>query len=350
MAFRLDAFPFPKGEPEGARLLGILADLYGADRDARRFVARFNIAERSLAPNLSATDFWDEVLTRLAKTGLVRDCVEAARNEFPNNPHVANSTAAQADLQSGYPILLRYLNLFDRVDETKLLNQALRKCRAPPPLPPIVVAILAEEADEFYDFVQRANANVLFRLLGPGGPKPEQIDWSDKAEITAESEFRDIAESKIGEVDDLDALLTKLGPALAGKPISFMIRSERLKHDDVVAKLGQFLELWGGPGAHAPPAVLYVNIVRWSANELSPADAKAMMEKALAQAKDRLTPVQPIILSACDVSHFELWKTKLIAEKIDVSCYPDLLRRFQGLPSFRLGELRALLQGIRTNS
>jgi hypothetical protein len=124
-----------------------------------------------------------------------------------------------------------------------------------------------------------------------------------------------------------------------------MIRSERLKHDDVVMKLGQFLELWGRLGAHAPPAVLYVNIVRWRANELSPADAKAMMEKALAQAKDRLTPVQPIILSACDVSHIEIWKTKLIAEKIDCSCYPDLLRRFQTLPSFRLGELKALLQG-----
>src|SRR5262249_28073846 len=126
--------------PDGARLLDILADLYGADRDARRFVAQFKIAERDLPPNLSATDFWDEVLTRLAKTGLVRDCVEAARKQFPNNPQVpfldallkgqrsfdvANSTAAQADMQSGYAILLRYLNLFDRVDETKLLNQAL---------------------------------------------------------------------------------------------------------------------------------------------------------------------------------------------------------------------------------
>jgi hypothetical protein len=86
--FRIDDFPFPKGEPDAIELMNIMADLYGDRRAAVRLVARFGVEERRIPPGLEPINLWDFLLNELAKNNKVRECIQAVRNEYSNNAHV----------------------------------------------------------------------------------------------------------------------------------------------------------------------------------------------------------------------------------------------------------------------
>jgi hypothetical protein len=242
-----------------------------------------------------------------------------------------------------------HLGLFDRIDERKLLSRGLRAFKAPPKLNPIAIATLSESADEHHFFVEHATQDLLRRFLGEGARKPQRITWGKNASVTAEDELRDIAERHAEDVDDLELLLGKLGPALAGKALSLAIRSEHLRPDVGSEKLKQFLKFWARLGAHAPPPVLFVNIVRWVPADLALDAAQAIVADALAAVDLPLTRVDPITLSECDISHFDDWHDALVAlrKQINRAKYNELTKSFRVRPTFRLGELKERLEAIR---
>jgi hypothetical protein len=264
--FRIDEFPFPKGEPDGIKLMKIMADLYGDRREAVRLVAPFGVEENKISRGLAPIDLWDFLLDELAKIKKVRECVQAARDQYSDNANVPfldkllNTFDVSGDFDPW-----EHLHLFDRTLESGLLFQMLLPFVTPPPLPPIVISILAERADEHEYFIRNVSTGILERFLGKTGASQESdlLQWVPDPRVTAETEIRKIAAKKppLNERDDINKIITGLGPALAGRTTTLALSTEQLMRQGVSSKLVEFLAFWGRFGTHATPPVLYVNVV-----------------------------------------------------------------------------------------
>lgn len=85
----VDEFPFPFHKPMGRELLRIMAGFYRTERDALIFTQPFGVDPLKVPPGLSPIHLWYELLQMLATLNTVRAAVQAARDQFPNNPHRA---------------------------------------------------------------------------------------------------------------------------------------------------------------------------------------------------------------------------------------------------------------------
>jgi Caspase domain len=263
---------------------------------------------------------------------------ESLTNSFSFSPAVAASAprlvAANSDPYE-------FVNLFDRVDESDQLSQALTDFAAPPPLKPIVMGILAETSDEYTYFVPRINSDVLRRVY-PNAPwHDEYIAWAKTPAVTAEFEIRKLARKKLGsDAGKIDGLIAELGPAIAGRSIRVELRIEDFQQPEVRKKLEEFLRLWGQLGSHAPPPVLCVIFVRYRDEDISLAEAQVLADAVFERAADQLISVKPVMLSLCDPSHFEGWQYVLteMGKTVDRLAY-DALRSSFGNGTFRLREL-----------
>src|ERR1700736_504501 len=84
----IDEDKFPRGAPMARELLRIMTNFYMSEREAIRFVARFDVDQGEIAPGLKPIARWDELLQELAKRGTLREAVRPARDEFPRNANV----------------------------------------------------------------------------------------------------------------------------------------------------------------------------------------------------------------------------------------------------------------------
>jgi S1-C subfamily serine protease len=82
----VDGFPYPIEKPAAWELIRVMAGLYRTRREAVIFSAPFGIDELDLTPDLSTLNLWHEILVKLARDGMVRPTVQAAREQHPKNP------------------------------------------------------------------------------------------------------------------------------------------------------------------------------------------------------------------------------------------------------------------------
>jgi hypothetical protein len=168
------------------------------------------------------------------------------------------------------------------------------------------------------------------------------IQWAPTAAVSAEFELRKIAATKPGGNRGAIAdVLARLRPALAGRSLWLVLRSNDLRTPGMKEKLGQFLALWGQLGMEAPPPVLCVAIVRWDEGDLSLQEAEPIAAAAFAQARDSgLIAIDPVTLSICDVSHFDEWQWVLtkFEKKVDQIKFDRLKKSFTA--PFRLSQLK----------
>jgi hypothetical protein len=325
--------------------MNIMAELYGQQRPAVRLVAAFGVGQTTIPLGLASIDLWDFLLDELAKIGKLRECIQAVISEYPGNQHVPFlkkllSAPRKIVGMSGDFDPWEYLGLFNRTTESDLLAQMLFQFTVPPAIPPIVIGILAERADEHDYFVQHITSGILGRLLGnTSAVQPSDLlDWAPDARITADWEIRKIAERKVGnQRDNIDNVIARLGPALAGRTTILALSTEHLTRAGVSAKLAEFLAIWSKFGLHSPPLVLYVIIIRYDDTDLSLADAEPLLASVFATASNNLTVVRPVTaelgrkfdmvkfyqfkkafnatfpLSICEMKDFDGWQICLTA-------------------------------------
>jgi hypothetical protein len=349
--FTIDDFPFPKGDPDAIKLMTIMANLYKERDSAVRLVALFGIDEIKIIPNLSPLDLWDFLLGELAKMDKVRECVQAARDAHSDNTYVSFLDKLLSAPRTRFEVSgdfdpWEYLGLFDRTIESDLLSQMLFPFDSPPPLPPIVIGVLAERADEHNYFVRQVSAGILDRFLGKTGASLENdlLDWSPDPRVTAEFEIRKIAKKKfVNGRDEIDKVVAQLGPAVAGRTTILALSTENLRQQGVSEKLTEYLAFWSKFGTHAPPPVLCIVVVRWDDAHFSPAEAEPLLTKVFDQVSGGLTVVKPVTLSLCEVGNFDGWQNALTGNgrKINQVKYEQFKNLFKA--TFRLGELKERL-------
>jgi hypothetical protein len=345
----VDEFPFPFHEPKGEELQRVFAGYFGEYRSAVSFAARFGVDELKITKELSRWNLWGELLTELAKLGRVRAAVKALRDEPLNNKQATFLDLLLAEESA--PILFEneidpyeYFGWFDRIDERDLLAQALIHVAAPPKLNPIVMGILAEVADEHPLFIPRLKAEVLNGIHPQAAWPDDYILWAKSTDVTAEYEMLKIARKKFGDSEarklKMDGPIEKLGKALAGRGTRFEIRVEDFQRPDMRKKLEDFLAIWSRLGKHSPPPVLCVVFVRYRDEDISLAEVQAEVRTIFQRAGGQLIAVPPVMLSACDASHFEGWQLVLneMRKPFNQKAYNDLKIYFSAKP-FRLREL-----------
>jgi hypothetical protein len=342
----IDKSPFPFHEPKGLKLQRVLAGIYGTYNSALLFAGGFGVNKIDVPAGLSASLLWGELLERLANLGKVRAAVKATRDTYPDNEHTPFLDTLLVE-QSALTIIVdetdpyELLGLFDRVDESDQLAQALMDVEAPPPLNPIVMGILAEVTDEHALFIPRIKSDVLNRVHPNASWSDEYTPWAKTAAVTAEWEIRKIARKKLGaDSGKIDDLIEKLGPALAGRNTRFEVRVEDFQLPEVRKKLEEFLLLWGRLGAHAPPPALCIIFVRYRTEDVALAETQSAVHSIFRKAGDQLIAVPPVALSVCDASNFEGWQSLLngMGKKIDQKAYDALKKAFAD-GTFRLRDL-----------
>jgi S1-C subfamily serine protease len=93
----VDEFPFPFDKPMGQELMRVMAGLYRTEREALLLTQPLGIDPLELVPNLSTINLWHDLLHKLSIAGQTRAAVQAARNQFPNNPRRPFLDALLAD-------------------------------------------------------------------------------------------------------------------------------------------------------------------------------------------------------------------------------------------------------------
>jgi hypothetical protein len=349
----IDEFPFPTRQPEAQELIRVMAALYSTERTAILFTQPHGVDPLTLVPNLSPINLWCNLLGQLAAQGTVRAVVKTARDRSHNNPVVTAfldrllAAPPSPTITAGGYDPYEFIHLFDRIDETDQVVDALTNYAAPPPLKPIVIGILAERHDEYTYFVKRINLDVLRRVYQDAPWTDEFLDWGKTAK--AEVEIRRIAKKKLGtDVGRIEDLIARLTGALAGRSLRIEIRSDLLQQPEMRAKLEEFLSLWSQLGVHAPPPVLYVVVVRFSDADLGLAEAQALASPVFEQISDRLITVKPVMLSLCELTHFAGWQAELVEMKkiVDPVAYRRLRDAFAAA-TFRLGDLMTQLEANR---
>jgi hypothetical protein len=350
----LDDVLFPKENPDAKRLVDIMAGLYRVEREAILFAQPFGIDPRDIQPNLSPRNLWYDLLEMLARNGKLRPAIQTAREAFPDNQEVQFldhllALPIQMDVIPGFDPL-EYVSLFDRASESDCLRQFLFPYRTPPPLNPIVIGVLAERWDEYTYFLKTISSQILTRINNTRW-QDEWIKWAPTADVNAEFELRKIAANKPGgDEGEVRDVIARLRPALAGRAMWLMLRSEFLRQPAMRAKLEQFLSLWGQFGMESPPPALLLAIVRYDEKDLSLAEVEPIVTSVLEQAGNGVIAIKPVTLSTFDVSQFDEWHWVLteLGKKFDQIKFAQFKEKFTA--TFRLRELMERLAEDRIYS